>query len=94
MTQLVSPELQSSRNQARKLVETLPDRLDDANVDLDCREMKSASPSFVDQIIREVLVDRGAAGLTLVRPPESVGSLARRVASTHRVAERLEIISR
>jgi hypothetical protein len=87
---LTAPELVSSRNQARELTAGLPADLSEVAVVLDCSALQASTPSFVDELIKAVLVEREAARLVLQSAPERTVELARRAAVNHGVAERLQ----
>jgi hypothetical protein len=88
-TMLSTPELVSSRRQARALLADLPEDLLGAEVMLDCSRLQSAAPSFVDELIRAVLVERNCERLVLHAAPERTQMLARRAAATHGVSHHL-----
>jgi hypothetical protein len=87
---LVAPKLLSSRHQARELTAGLADDLSDAVVLVDCSALQASTPSFVDELVKAVLVDRGAGCLILKGAPERTVELARRAAQNRGVTDRLE----
>jgi hypothetical protein len=87
---LTAPELVSSRDQARELTADLPADLSDVAVVLDCSALQASTPSFVDELVKAVLVERVAARLVLQSAPDRTVELARRAATNHGVAERLQ----
>jgi hypothetical protein len=88
---LTAPELVSSRDQARELTADLPAELSDVAVMLDCSALQASTPSFVDELVKAVLVERAAARLVLQSAPERTVELARRAAANHGVSERLQV---
>ena len=88
---LTAPELVSSRDQARELTADLPAELSDVAVMLDCSALQASTPSFVDELVKAVLVERAAARLVLQGAPERTVELARRAAANHGVSERLQV---
>ena len=90
MSTLVAPKLVSSRHQARELTAGLADDLADAVVLVDCSALLASTPSFVDELVKAVLVDRGGGRLILKGAPERTVELARRAAQNRGVTDRLE----
>jgi hypothetical protein len=88
---LTAPELVSSRDQARKLTADLPADLSDVALVVDCSALQASTPSFVDELIKAVLVERMATRLVLRSAPDRTVELARRAAANHGVAERLQV---
>jgi hypothetical protein len=91
MSTLTAPKLVSSRDQARELTASLASDLADAVVMVDCSALQASTPSFVDELVKAVLVDRNADRLILKGAPERTVELARRAAGRRGVADRLEI---
>jgi hypothetical protein len=87
---LIAPKLVSSRHQARELTASLADDLSDTAVMVDCAALQASTPSFVDELVKAVLVDRRAGGLLLKGAPERTVELARRAAQNRGVLDRLE----
>jgi hypothetical protein len=87
---LTAPKLVSSREQARDLTANLPADLSEVAVLLDCSALQASTPSFVDELIKAVLVERKAAQLVLRHAPDRTVELAQRAAGNHGVAERLK----
>lgn len=65
MTELTLPRLVGSRSAAQALVRTVDGPLSGSIVIVDCRELRSAPPSFADELVKSILVEGEAAGLTL-----------------------------
>src|SRR6266487_1702914 len=91
MPTLTAPKLVSSRDQARELTESLPADLTGAVVVVDCAALQASTPSFVDELVKVVLVERNAKLLRLVSAREPTAELARRAAAVRQVADRLRI---
>lgn len=90
MTTRLEPTNHSgSREHARELVAGLPDDLAGVSVVLDCTGLAVGTPSFLDEIVKEVLVTRGAAGLEVMKGSTRVARLAERAAANRGVADRL-----
>ena len=90
MSTLIAPKLVSSRDQARELTAGLADDLSDTVVLVDCSALQASTPSFVDELVKAVLVDRQADRLIIKGAPERTVELARRAAQNRGVADRLE----
>jgi hypothetical protein len=91
MSTLIAPKLVSSRDQARKLTASLPNDLSGTVVMVDCSALQASTPSFVDELIKAVLVDRRGSHLVIKAAPERTVELARRAAQNRGVLDRLEI---
>lgn len=63
--EVVLPRLAGSRSAARALVDEADGPLEDAVVTLDCKQLRSAPPSYADEIVLVVLVEGGARTLAL-----------------------------
>jgi hypothetical protein len=57
---------------------------------VDCSALQASTPSFVDELVKAVLVDRGGERLILEEAPERTVELARRAAQNRGVVDRLE----
>lgn len=87
--QMVAPRLVGSRESAQAILSTIPKDLVGQRVALNCRELRSGSPSFADEIVRVVLVERQAAELVLVGAGERFAAYVRDSAGAHDVVDRL-----
>lgn len=65
MSTLIAPKLLSSRHQARELTASLAEDLSGTVVLVDCSALQASTPSFVDELVKAVLVDRGGERLSL-----------------------------
>jgi hypothetical protein len=72
----------------------LPSQLQGGSVVLDCEALVVATPSFFDEIVKEILVARGADRLDIVAGSGRAGVLAQTAADNRGVADRLRVISR
>ena len=90
MSTLIAPKLVSSRHQARELTASLADDLSDAAVMVDCSALQASTPSFVDELVKAVLVDRRGQRLVIKGAPDRTLELARRAAQNRGVIDRLE----
>ena len=91
MSTLIAPKLVSSRDQARELTAGLPDDLSGTVVLVDCSALQASTPSFVDELVKAVLVDRRGSQLVVKGAPQRTLALARRAAQNRGVSDRLEI---
>jgi hypothetical protein len=90
MSTLTAPKLLSSRDQARELTASLGQDLSDTTVLVDCTALQASTPSFVDELVKAVLVDRRGHRLIIKGAPERTVELARRAAQNRGVIDRLE----
>jgi hypothetical protein len=89
---VVLPERAGSRPEARELLEkTLPDALDNAVVRVDGGVLAASSSSFIDEIVKGILVDRRGAKLVLWRAPTQVAIFASASAQRRRVEAKLQV---
>lgn len=59
---------------------------------IDCRSIAVATPSFSDEVLKQILIERGARHLTIVHAPRRFAELLERAAVRLQVDERLEIV--
>ena len=57
---------------------------------VDCTALQASTPSFVDELVKAVLVDRHCDRLIIKGAPERTLELARRAAQNRGVVDRLE----
>jgi hypothetical protein len=86
-----APVRLGSREQATKLLAGLSLDLTGQTIVVSFRDNLSARPSFVDELVRELLFVRGARCLVLKDAPELVRSTAQRSAVSRDVESRLHI---
>ncbi|HET7445339.1 MAG TPA: hypothetical protein VFJ57_11825 [Solirubrobacterales bacterium] len=89
MTGLTIPENVGSRQQAKELLMQLPAGLGQTVVSLDCGQLLVATPSFFDEIVKQVLVERDAKRLDLLNASPRARTLAERSAHNRGVSDRL-----
>lgn len=58
-----------------------------------CRDLASASTSFADQLVKEVVEERGAAALVLVGAPDRFVQLVRESAARRGASDRVKVQS-
>lgn len=92
-TTLELPSLTGSRRRARYLVDQAGDdhSLRGASVILDCRQLVAGTESFVDELIKIVLVDRGAEHLTVDNADGDFAGWVCAAARDHGVSDRVTI---
>jgi hypothetical protein len=73
------------------LTASLPGDLSGTVVMVDCSALQASTPSFVDELVKAVLVDRRGSHLVIKAAPERTVELARRAAQNRGVLDRLEI---
>lgn len=91
MVRLRTPDLVGGRAAAREMLSTVPSDLARARVVVDCGDLLSTSPSFVDEVVKVVLADRRAAKLKLKNAPAQVAAWAQESAMDREVADRLMV---
>lgn len=89
MQELQAPTLASFREDAEALVAD-GDDLKDQHVVLRCDTMRAAAPSFLDELVKLVLIRHGATSLALVPVRGHTAELASRIARTRGVTDRLK----
>lgn len=89
-----APEQAGSRDQAEALVHDFDKTLVGQNVTLDCSAVLVATPSFLDQIVKEVLESRNADTLEIVGGPPRAQHLVERAAENRGVRDRLRQVVR
>ena len=90
MSTLIAPKLVSSRHQALELTASLASDLSGRVVMVDCTTLQASTPSFVDELVKAVLVARRGDRLIIKGAPERTVELARRAAQNRGVSDRLE----
>jgi len=89
MTTLHPPAHAGSREQARELVARLPEDLAGSGVALDCSELTIGSPSFFDELVKQILIVRKADLLDAVSTSQRARTLLQRAAENRDVVDRL-----
>ncbi|MCD2111428.1 hypothetical protein LQ384_10010 [Rhodococcus rhodochrous] len=95
MESLSLPPLVGSRSRAKALADTLPDNLADVEVTVDGRSLVAATVSFVDELIKQILVAHRGSKLRVVNisDPEFVEWIGQQ-AEANGVAERVAVEAR
>lgn len=91
---LKPPSHAGSRDQASELIAALPTDLSGESVVLDCAGLAVSTPSFLDEIVKQVLVNRRARLFEVVDASHRVRVLLERAAANRGVSERLRVAIR
>jgi hypothetical protein len=83
------PPLAGSRPAAAVLLSALPEDLTGEQVGVLCRDLLSGSPSFADELVRELAVERNAQSVVVVGAEPTFEGYVRDAARTHGVTERV-----
>lgn len=84
-----TPEHAGARDQAREMVTSLGPNLSGSDVVLDCAQLLVGTPSFLDEIVKQVLVERGADSLRVQGAADRVQQLLERSAVNRAIRDRL-----
>jgi len=84
-----TPELMSSRRQARELVASLPAELAGSEVVIDCSALLATAPSFLDELLNEILLRRHASTLRVVGATPRVRHLLVELADNYGLSKHL-----
>ena len=88
---LATPAHAGAREQAQALTAGLPEDLSDATVTVNCAALKVSTPSFFDELVKVVLIDRCAGVLCLVDATTRNETHARNAARNRSVDSRLRV---
>jgi hypothetical protein len=91
MVRLKMPDHAGSRDQATDLLSPLPSDLTGTTVALDCSAVVVTTPSFMDEIVKQVLEQRHAKTLEVSSAPQRAGELLKRAAENRGVRDRLQV---
>ncbi len=94
MFRIEPPDHAGSRDQAQELVLDLPKDLAGKRVVLDCSSLVIGTPSFLDEIVKQVLEQRGAETLEVSDAPERARELLERAATNRGVSSHLRVAVR
>ncbi len=89
MTTLHPPAHAGSREQARELIAALPEDLAGSGVALDCSGLTVGSPSFFDELVKQVLIVRKADVLDVSASTQRARTLLTRAAQNRNVVDRV-----
>jgi hypothetical protein len=88
------PERAGTRSEVRNLLASLPEDLTDAQVRVDGAVMAATAPSFIDELVKQVLVERNAGTLLIVNLTDRPAGYALASAQRRGVDTRLTIRTR
>ncbi|HZI92120.1 MAG TPA: hypothetical protein VFD31_10925 [Thermoleophilaceae bacterium] len=94
MIRVETPDHAGSRDQAKALAAVLPADLEGQTVLLDCSELVVGTPSFLDEVVKEILVLRHADVLEVIGGSARARDLLERSATNRSVRERLRVAAR
>jgi len=94
MIRVATPDHAGSRDQAKALADALPADLEGETVLLDCSALVVGAPSFLDEMVKQILVLRNASALEVTGAPERARDLLERAAQNRSVRERLRVAAR
>jgi hypothetical protein len=93
MLRIQTPEHSGSREQAIALAQPLPSSLRGKSVLLDCSKMLVGTPSFFDEIVKQVLELRKAEGLEVSDASPRPRALLERAAENRGVRAHLRVVA-
>ena len=85
---IATPSRVGSREQARSLFATLPTDLSESEIHIDCSQVEASAPSFLDEMVKILLVEREAAQVRLLGAPPRTREYAERSARNRGVDAR------
>jgi pyrrolidone-carboxylate peptidase len=91
MLLIETPDHAGSRDQAQDLARPLDDDLTGQTVMIDCSNVLVATPSFLDEIVKQILEQRNAATLEVAGAPGRAQALLERAAENRGVRDRLRV---
>ncbi len=91
MLHVKTPEHAGSRDQAQDLLRALADDLTGQGVIVDCSNLVVGTPSFMDEIVKEILERRHADTLQMSGGPSRARELLERSAKNRGVRDRIRI---
>ena len=94
MTRIETPEHAGSRDQARSLIQPVGGELSGKTVSLDCSRMIIGTPSFLDELVKQILELGEAEALEVNDAPERARELIERAADNRGVGDRLRVVAR
>jgi hypothetical protein len=94
MLQIQTPDHAGSRDQAADLARDLPRDLTSQSVQLDCSRLVVVTPSFCDEVVKQILVERNAATLDVHDASERARELLEQSAQNRGVRDRVRVAVR
>ncbi len=94
MLRIETPEHAGSREQARSLIQPVGSELSGKTVSLDCSKMIIGTPSFLDELVKQILELGEADWLEVNDAPQRARELLERAAENRGVGDRLRVVAR
>jgi hypothetical protein len=94
MVLIETPDHAGSRDQAQDLASLLAEDLTGQTVVIDLSNLLVGTPSFMDEIVKQVLEQRNAGKLEVTGAPERAQALLERSAENRGVRDRLRVATR
>ena len=94
MVLIETPDHAGSRDQAQHLVSPLAEDLTGQTVVIDLSNLLVGTPSFMDEIVKQVLEQRNASKLEATGATERAQELLERAAENRGVRDRLHVAKR
>ena len=92
--ELIAPASTGTRDLVRAWLESvLEPTLEDTLIAVDCSDLRSVTPSFVDEIMKIVLIERQASRLSFINPTERAKSYVSRSAQNRGVTDRVDVVA-
>lgn len=91
MVTLQAPVKSRSREQAHAVTSQLPRTLAGADVLLDCRGTAIVTPSFTDELLKQILIERNARCLKVTNAPQRFAHLLLRASKRLKVDDRIDV---
>lgn len=91
MYEVTLPRLVGSRQSAAVILDRASHAIAADRVVLNCRELLSGSPSFADEVVKQVLIDGQAAELVVLAAGDDFARYILESASLHGVQDRVAI---
>jgi hypothetical protein len=89
MIRITTPDHAGSREQAQDLVRSLADDLTGQTVLVDCSRLVVGTPSFLDELVKQILEQRNAQELEVSGGPQRARALLERSAENRGVRSRV-----
>ncbi len=90
-TDIALPRVVGTRPAVAPFLVGVPTDLHGERVTLDCRALLSGTPSFADEMVKVLLVERGADGLVVLGANEEFAADLLASAREHGVADRVDL---
>jgi hypothetical protein len=94
LARIETPAHAGARDQASALVARLPSDLSGIDVEVDCSSMLVGTPSFLDEIVKQILVGRNAQSMSVVAASARAHHLLERSAANRGLSDRLLFVAR